>query len=88
MSSNANATISHLRASPRNPICYPYTVQETRPDGVRILSEGVDNLAASRRSDMPAGAAFVLHDGWGDRAMSCSHRVWDADGGLLYYYCR
>ena len=80
--------VSHLRASPRNPATYPYTVQETRPDGVKILSEGIENLVASRRSDMPEGAAFVCHDGWGDRAMSCSHRVWDSEGRLLYYYCR
>ena len=80
--------VSHLRASPKNPTCYPYTVQETRRDGVKILSEGIENLVASRRSDMPEGAAFVCHDGWSDRAMGCSHRVWDSAGNLLYYYCR
>ena len=81
--------VSHLRASPRNPACYDQTVQEVRRDGVKILSEGAADMAASRMCDIPhLGAAFVKHEGWGDRGMGCSHRVWDSEGGLLYYYCR
>jgi len=80
--------ISHLRASPRNPATYDQTVTEVRPDGVRILSRGAENMAASRLSDMPTGAAYVKHEGWDDRGMGCSHRVWNKDGELLYYYCR
>ena len=81
-------TVSHLRASPRNSSCFPMVVQEVRRDGVKILSRGAENMAASRLTSVPEGAAFVKHEGWDDRAMGCSHRVWDSAGNLLYYYCR
>ena len=89
MSINTNtSTVSHLRASPRNPACYDQTVQEVRRDGVKILSEGDADMAASRMTTLPDGAAFVKHEGWSDRGHGCSHRVWDSAGNLLYYYCR